>query len=87
MTGDNSRAEQFARTWWGPSLAALVGIASTVELAAMPLPATEVQLSRPTLIQQSIEPYQDAQQTAGTPRPPSADESKPYSFIELQEVR
>ena len=44
MTGDVARARRSVRTWWGPTLAALVGIASPVELAAMPLPALETQL-------------------------------------------
>ena len=79
MTRDDSRAQRFARTWWGPSLATLVGIGSTVELAAMPFPPTEAQLRGPTLIQQSTEPR--AQQPAGPPGAPSAD-----SFIELHEA-
>jgi outer membrane protein OmpA-like peptidoglycan-associated protein len=83
MTHDDSRARRFAETWLGPSLAMLVGIASTVELAAMPIPATGAQLSGPTLIQQSPGLPEDAQQPAG---PPSADESKPDSFIELHEA-
>jgi outer membrane protein OmpA-like peptidoglycan-associated protein len=83
MTHDDSRTRRFAETWLGPSLAMLVGIASTVELAAMPIPVTGAQLSGPTLIQQSLGLPGDAQQPAG---PPSADESKPDSFIELHEA-
>ena len=80
-----SRARRYAETWLGPSLATLVGIASTVELAAMPIPAPGAQLPGPTLIQQSPGPQGVAQQPARTPRPPSAGEGKPDSFIELQE--
>ena len=86
MTRDDSRAHRFAKTWLGPWLAMLVGIGSTVELAAMPIPAPGAQLLGPTLIQQSPGPHGDAQQPAGTPRPPSFDESKPDSFIELHEA-
>jgi outer membrane protein OmpA-like peptidoglycan-associated protein len=82
MTLDDSRARRFARAWWGPSLAALVGIASPAELAAMPFPAIEAPLPGPTLIQQSAEP--DAQ-PGGTPAAP-AKAGKPNSFIELQEA-
>jgi flagellar motor protein MotB len=82
MTREDSRAQRFAKTWCGRLLAGLVGIGSAIELAAMPLPATEAaQLPGPILIQQSTEP--DA---AGTPRLPSGDESKPDSFIELHEA-
>src|SRR5262245_6398507 len=83
MTCDGSRAQRFAGTWCGPPLAVLLGIASTVELAAMPLPATEVQLPGPILAQQSTEP--GAQQPT---RPPSAPSNpgKSDSSIELQEA-
>jgi flagellar motor protein MotB len=80
MTCDDSRAQRFAKTWLGTSLATLVGIASTVELAAMPIPAPGAQLPGPTLIQQSPGPQGDAQQPAGTPLPPSAGEGKPDPF-------
>jgi chemotaxis protein MotB len=70
MTRDYSRAHRFAKAWLGPSLATLVGIGSTVELAAMPIPAPGVQLPGPTLIQQSPGPHGDAQ----------------HSFIELHEA-
>jgi chromosome segregation ATPase len=50
----------------------------------MPLPATDAQLPRPTLAQQSTE--LGAQQPAGTPGAPSADQSTPDSFIELNEA-
>jgi outer membrane protein OmpA-like peptidoglycan-associated protein/predicted nuclease with TOPRIM domain len=86
MIRDDSRAHRFAKTWLGRLLATLVGIGSSVELAAMPIPAPRAQLLGPTLIQQSPGPHRDAQQPAGTPRPPSADESKPDSFIELHEA-
>jgi outer membrane protein OmpA-like peptidoglycan-associated protein len=62
----------------GPSLAAFLGMAGTVELAAMPLPATQPQLPGSILIQQSTKPQ--AQQPAGTPGAPSD------SFIELHEA-
>ncbi len=78
MTRDDSRAQRFARIWWGPSLAALVVLASAVEVAAMPLPATPPPLPRPTLIQQPTKPH--AQQPAGTPGAPSD------SFTELHEA-
>jgi outer membrane protein OmpA-like peptidoglycan-associated protein/predicted nuclease with TOPRIM domain len=64
----------------------LVGIGSTVELAAMPFPPADVQLPGPTLIQQSPGSHEAAHQPAGTPRPPSGDESKPASVIELHEA-
>jgi chemotaxis protein MotB len=84
MTRD-SRARRFAKTWLGPSVATLVGIASTVEPAAMPIPAAGAQLPGPTLIQQSPGPQEVTQPTAGTPRPPSAGVGKPDSFLELHE--
>ena len=84
MTRDDSRAQRFARTWLGPSLATLVGIGSTVELAAMPIPATEAPLPGPIWIQQSTEPQ--AAQPAGAAGAPSANPSKPDSFTELQEA-
>jgi flagellar motor protein MotB len=80
MARADSRTHRFARACLEPSLAALVG------LAAMPLPATEAQLPRPSLIQQSTDPHGEGQQPAGTPHPPSAGESKPDSFIELYEA-
>jgi chemotaxis protein MotB len=87
MTRDDSRADRFAKTWLGPLLATLVGIGSTVELAAIPIAAPPgTQLPRPTLIQQSPGSHRDSQQPAGTPRPPSAGESKPDSFIERHEA-
>jgi hypothetical protein len=85
MTYDEFRAHRFAHTWLGMSLAMFVGIGSTVELAAMPIPAPGAQLPGPILIQQSPEPHGAARQPAGTPRPPSAGEGKPDSFIELHE--
>ena len=79
MTRDDSRAQRFARTWWGPCLAALVGIGSASEPAAMPLPGEKAQLPGPILTQQSSKP--DAQQPAGAPAAPSSD-----SFIELHQA-
>ena len=78
ISRDDSRPQRFAKTWLGPSLATLIGVGSTVELAAMPIPAPGAQLLGPTLIQQPPGPDGDAQQPAGSP---SAD-----SFIELQEA-
>jgi outer membrane protein OmpA-like peptidoglycan-associated protein len=86
MTRGDSRAQRFVKIWLGPSLATLVGIGSTVELTAMPIPAAGVQLPGPTLIQQSPGPHGDAQEPAGTARPPSADESKRDSFMELHQA-
>jgi hypothetical protein len=86
MSRDDSRPQRFAKTWLGPSLAMLVGIGSTVELVAMPIPAPGAQLLGPTLIQQSPKPQGGAEQPAGAPPPPAADESKPAAFIELQEA-
>ncbi len=86
MTSDDFRAQRFANPWLGLSLATLVGVGSTVELAAMPIPAPGAQLLGPTLIQQSTDPQGEAQRPAGRLRPPSADESKSDSFIELQEA-
>jgi outer membrane protein OmpA-like peptidoglycan-associated protein len=86
MTRDDPRAWQIVKVWLGPSLATLMGMGSTVELAAMPIPAPGPQLRGPTLIQQSAGPHGDAQQSVGTPGLSSADESKPDSFIELHEA-
>jgi chemotaxis protein MotB len=86
MTRDNCRAQRFGKIWLGPSLAMLVGIGSTVAPAAMPIPAAQVQVPGPTLIQQSPGPPGEAQQPAGTPPPASADESEPDSFTELNEA-
>jgi chemotaxis protein MotB len=65
MTCHDSLAHRFAKTWLGPSLATLVGIAGSLELAAMPIPVTGAQLLGPTLIQQSPGPQGDAPQPAG----------------------
>ena len=86
MSRGVSRPQRFAKTWLGPSLATLVGIGSTVELVAMPIPAPGAQLLGPTLIQQSPKPQGGAEQPAGAPRPPAAEESKPAAFIQLQEA-
>ena len=86
MSRDDSRAQRFAKIWLGPSLATLVGIGSTVELAAMPIPAARLEFHGPTLIQQSPGSPREGQQPAGTPRPPSVDASKPDAFIELHEA-
>jgi outer membrane protein OmpA-like peptidoglycan-associated protein len=85
MIRDDSRARRYAKAWLGPPLATLVGIGSSVELAAMPILAPGAQLPGPILIQQSPGPQRDAQQLGGTPRAPSAGEGKPDSFIELHE--
>jgi flagellar motor protein MotB len=81
MTRDEFRAHRFANTWLGTALATFVGIVSTVELAAMPIPAPGAQLLVPTLIQQS--PGPDTQQPS---RAPSGDASGPDAFIELREA-
>jgi outer membrane protein OmpA-like peptidoglycan-associated protein len=86
MTGDDSCAQRFAKIWLGPSLVMLLGIGSTVEPAAMPIPAAQVEVPGPTLIQQSPGPPEEAQQPAGTPPAGSADESEPDSFIELHKA-
>jgi chemotaxis protein MotB len=86
MTRDDSRAQRFANPWLGLSFATLVGVGSTVEPAAMPIPAPGAQLLRPTLIQQSTDPQGKVQRPAGRLPPSSADESKSDSFIELQEA-
>ena len=87
MTGDDSRAQRFAKIWLGPSLVMLLGIGSTVEPAAMPIPAAQVEVPGPTLIQQSPGPPEEAQKPAGTPPPAPANESEPdNSFTELHEA-
>ena len=86
MIRDDFRAHRFARTWLGPSLATLVGIGSTVELAAMPIPATDVQVPGPILIQQSSEPQGEARPPAGTSSEPSAGPTKPDAFGELNKA-
>jgi chemotaxis protein MotB len=85
MSRDELRARRFANAWLRTSLAAFVGIGSTVELAAMPVRAPEAPLLGPTLIQQSPGPQGLAQQPARTPDPPSAGGGNPDSFIELHE--
>ena len=62
ISRDDSRPQRFAKTWLGLSLATLVGIGSTVELVAMPIPAPGAQLLGPTLIQQSPKPQGGAEQ-------------------------
>jgi outer membrane protein OmpA-like peptidoglycan-associated protein len=79
MTRDDSRALRFAKIWWGPCLAALIGVGSAGEPTAMPLHGEKAPLPGPTLIQQSNKP--DAQQPAGAPGAPSAD-----SFTELHQA-
>jgi chemotaxis protein MotB len=86
MTYYDARAQRFAKAWLRTSLATLIGIASSVELAATPIPATGVQFPGPTVVQQSPGASGDAQQPAGTLRPPSSAESQPESFIELDEA-
>jgi chemotaxis protein MotB len=83
MIRDGSRAHRYAKTWLGP-LATLVAIASTVDLAAMPIPPG-AQLPGPILIQQSPGPQGKVQQPGGTPRASAAGEGEPDSFIELHE--
>ena len=76
MTRDDSRAQRFANPWLGLSFATLLGVGSTVELAAMPIPALGAQLLGPTLIQQEIDPQGEVQRPAERLRPPSADECR-----------
>jgi flagellar motor protein MotB len=83
MTRHDSRAHRFAKTCLGPSLATLVGIGMTVELAAMPIHAPGAQLPGSTFIQQAPGPDGEAQQPAGSS---SADASKPDAFVELREA-
>jgi flagellar motor protein MotB len=86
MTCEDSRAQRFARAWWGPSLATLVGIGSTVELTAMPIAPPGPQLPGSMLIQYSTESQADVQQPGGTSSEPARDETAPESFIELHEA-
>ena len=86
MTRGDSRAQRFAKAWWGPSLATLVGIGGAVELAAMPVAPPGPQLAAPILIQQSSQTPQDAQRPAGRASEPARDETAPGSFNELHEA-
>jgi flagellar motor protein MotB len=81
MIRDDSRTYRYAKTWLGPPLATLVGIGSTVELAARPIPAPGAQLLGPILIQQSPGPEGTAQPPGGTPRASSAGEGEPDAFL------
>jgi hypothetical protein len=72
MSRAEFRTHRFANVWLGMSLGTFVGIGSTVELAAMPIPAPGAQLLGPILIQQSPGPQGDAQQPGGTPGASSA---------------
>ena len=65
MARDDSRAQRFAKIWLGPWLATLIGIGSTVQPAAMPIPAAGVELPGPTLIQQSPGPSKEVEEPAG----------------------
>lgn len=86
MSRDESRALRFASGWMGPSLAALVGIGSTVELGAMPVAPTGPQLPAPILIQQSTGSQADVQGAGGTTGETAREEATPDSFIELHEA-
>jgi outer membrane protein OmpA-like peptidoglycan-associated protein len=66
-------------------LATLVGIGSTVELAAMPIAAPDVQLPGRILIQQSTQAQAQVGPPAGTPEE-ARDESTTDSFNELHEA-
>jgi outer membrane protein OmpA-like peptidoglycan-associated protein len=66
-------------------LATLVGIGSTVELAAMPIAAPDVQLPGRILIQQSTQAQAQVGPSAGTPEE-ARDESTTDSFNELHEA-
>jgi outer membrane protein OmpA-like peptidoglycan-associated protein len=85
MTRDELRAHRFANAWLGTALATFVGIGSTVELAAMPIPAPGAQLPGPILIQQSPKPQEKVQPPGVTPPTSSAGEGEPDSFTELRE--
>jgi outer membrane protein OmpA-like peptidoglycan-associated protein/predicted nucleic acid-binding Zn-ribbon protein len=82
MTSDDSRAQRFAKAWLGPSLAALAGIGSTVELAAMPIAAPDIQLPGPILIQQSSQAQAEGEPPVVTPPEAARDDS----FNELHEA-
>ena len=86
MSRDESRALRFASGWIGPSLAALVGIGSTVELGAMPVAPTGPQLPAPILIQQSTGSQADVQGAGGMSGATAREEATPDSFIELHEA-
>jgi outer membrane protein OmpA-like peptidoglycan-associated protein/predicted nucleic acid-binding Zn-ribbon protein len=86
MTCHDSRAQRSAKAWLGPSLATLVGIGSSVELAAMPMAPTGPQLPGSILIQQSTESQAAEQPPAGTSSEPARHETPPDSFIELHEA-
>jgi outer membrane protein OmpA-like peptidoglycan-associated protein/predicted nuclease with TOPRIM domain len=86
MTCHDSRAQRSGKAWLGPSLAALVGIGSTVELAAMPVAPTGPQLPGSILIQQSPATQAAEQPPAPTSSEPVRDETTPDSFNELYEA-
>ena len=86
MTCHDSRAQRSAKAWLGPSLAALVGIGSTVELAAMPVAPTGPQLPGSILIQQSPATQAAEQPPAPRSSEPVRDETTPDSFNELHEA-
>ena len=86
MSCDDSRARRFAKTWSGLSVAALVGIGSTVELAAMPVASSGPQLPGSILIQQSTERQADVRRPAGRSGESVPDEATPGSFTELHEA-
>ena len=86
MSHDVCHVQRFAKIWLGPLLATLIGIGSTVELAATPIPGAGVEVPGPTRIQQSPKSPGEAPQRAETPPPASAHESEPDSFIELQKA-
>jgi outer membrane protein OmpA-like peptidoglycan-associated protein/predicted nucleic acid-binding Zn-ribbon protein len=86
MTCRDSRAQRFAKAWLGPSLATILGIGSTVELAAMPLAPTGPQLPGSILIQQSTEPQSYAQQPPRPSSGPARGQTAPDSFTELHEA-
>jgi chemotaxis protein MotB len=85
MSRDEFRAHRSANAWLGTALATFVGIGSTVELAAMPIPAPGAQLPGPILIQQSPGPQGKVQQPGTTPPASSAGEGEPDSFTVLHE--
>jgi chemotaxis protein MotB len=86
MSCDDSRAQRLAKAWLGLSSAALVGIGSAVELAAMPATSSAPQLPGSILIQQSSEPPVDVQPPPGPAREGAREEATSGSFIELHEA-
>jgi outer membrane protein OmpA-like peptidoglycan-associated protein/predicted nucleic acid-binding Zn-ribbon protein len=84
MADNDSRAYRFAKPWLAASLALVVGIATTVGLAGVSIPALAAQPLGPTLAEQPAAPSEKAQAPAATPAPAAA-EDKPDWLLELQD--